>query len=221
MNYLEQQKFSVKTLYTLLFYCVCFAFLTGCAQESAYLENNTETRSIDLGEDVNATAGDAITLSSSVNNLDADALTYHWEQISGDAVSLTEDDKDYLAFTTTENDTLAFNVTATDSEGIEYTDTINVTVLPIDESTQGSVQISWNAPTENEDGSSLTNLAGYKIYYGQSEVALDISVLINDSQQTTYKINNLEYDHTYFFCVAARNTQGLESECSDTIEFAL
>ena len=32
----------------------------------------------------------------------------------------------------------------------------------------GSITLSWTAPTENEDGSALTDLAAYKIYYGTS-----------------------------------------------------
>jgi len=30
----------------------------------------------------------------------------------------------------------------------------------------GSALLSWNAPSTNEDGTPLTDLAGYKIYYG-------------------------------------------------------
>ena len=122
--------------------------------------------------------------------------------------------------TTTENDILAFNVTATDSDGNEYTDSISVNVLAVTDSTKVSVQISWEAPTLNEDGSSLTNLAGYKIYYGQSETNLDTSLSVNDPLQTSFKIDQLAPDHRYFFCVSAYNSQGKESKCSDVVEHA-
>ena len=29
-----------------------------------------------------------------------------------------------------------------------------------------SVSLAWNSPSTNEDGSQLTDLAGYKVYYG-------------------------------------------------------
>lgn len=34
---------------------------------------------------------------------------------------------------------------------------------------RGSATLSWTPPTKNTDGSRLTDLAGYKIYYGTSE----------------------------------------------------
>ena len=33
----------------------------------------------------------------------------------------------------------------------------------------GSATLSWTPPTTNTDGSSLTNLAGYKVYWGPSQ----------------------------------------------------
>lgn len=35
-----------------------------------------------------------------------------------------------------------------------------------------SVTLSWDAPTKNEDGSDLTDLLGYKVYYGTSPSSL-------------------------------------------------
>ena len=37
----------------------------------------------------------------------------------------------------------------------------------------GSAELTWTAPTQNEDGTPLTNLAGYKIRYGSSYGALN------------------------------------------------
>ncbi len=36
----------------------------------------------------------------------------------------------------------------------------------------GSAELTWTAPTQNEDGSALTNLAGYKVRYGTSPGSL-------------------------------------------------
>ena len=36
----------------------------------------------------------------------------------------------------------------------------------------GIAELTWTAPTQNEDGTALTNLAGYKVRYGQSPGAL-------------------------------------------------
>ncbi len=40
----------------------------------------------------------------------------------------------------------------------------------------GSATLSWKPPTENADGSALTNLAGYRIYYGRNRDNLTESV---------------------------------------------
>ena len=40
----------------------------------------------------------------------------------------------------------------------------------------GSATLSWEAPTTNTNGTALTDLAGYRIYYGPSAEQLDQSV---------------------------------------------
>ena len=46
----------------------------------------------------------------------------------------------------------------------------NITVHQIAE---GSATLSWMPPTENADGSALTDLAGYRIYYGRNPNTLN------------------------------------------------
>src|ERR1700686_4746433 len=45
--------------------------------------------------------------------------------------------------------------------------------------TVGAAALSWTAPDQNTDGSTLTNLAGYRIYYGTSANTLDQVIQIN------------------------------------------
>jgi len=52
-----------------------------------------------------------------------------------------------------------------DGAGGTVNDTDNVTVV---KKNNGTALLSWTAPTENSDGSPLTDLAGYKIHYGSS-----------------------------------------------------
>src|SRR5690606_32266329 len=44
----------------------------------------------------------------------------------------------------------------------------------------GAAELSWEAPTENEDGSPLTDLAGYKIYWGTQPDEYTNSVTIDN-----------------------------------------
>jgi hypothetical protein len=79
----------------------------------------------------------------------------------------------------------------------------------------GSASLSWTPPTRNTDGSTLTNLAGYKIYYGTSSGALNKTVQISNAGVSSYVIENLS-PATYYFAVKAYTTKGVESALSNT-----
>jgi hypothetical protein len=78
----------------------------------------------------------------------------------------------------------------------------------------GSATVSWTAPTANNDGSALTDLAGYRVAYGRSAASLDQSVSVNGVGLTTYRVEGLAVGE-WFFAVYAVNTQGIESEGSN------
>ncbi len=44
--------------------------------------------------------------------------------------------------------------------------------ISVDQISTGSVTLSWYPPTQNADGSPLTDLAGYRVYYGHSADSL-------------------------------------------------
>jgi hypothetical protein len=77
----------------------------------------------------------------------------------------------------------------------------------------GRAALSWTPPTENTDGSALSNLAGYRVYYGASAGALTQKVDINNAGLTAYVLENLPAGTTYF-AVVAINSAGVESALS-------
>ncbi len=81
--------------------------------------------------------------------------------------------------------------------------------------TTGSASLSWTAPTTNNDGSPLTDLAGYHIYYGASADLLTSQIDVVGSSTTSYVVNNL-VSGTWYFAVTAFNSVGLESDLSNT-----
>ena len=201
---------------------MCLLVLFSCGQSET--TNNSIDQNIELSADSHASIGDTITITSSPNNLNADELTYQWEQTEGNSVVLSVTDTDSLHFTATESDTLVFTLTASNEQGEEYTNSISITIDPTEyeeDEQHYSVQLYWEAPIENEDGSLLNNLAGYIIYYGQSEKQLDNTVLITDPTKVEYEINQLESEFNYYFCVSAYNTKGRESQCSEIVNIAL
>jgi Putative Ig domain len=50
----------------------------------------------------------------------------------------------------------------------------------------GSAALSWTAPTQNTDGSALTDLAGYRVYHGTSPSALSDVVQVPGATSTSY-----------------------------------
>lgn len=75
------------------------------------------------------------------------------------------------------------------------------------------VTINWMPPTENTDGTALTNLAGYNIHYGTASGALTQTISISNPGIATYVVQNLT-PGTYYFAVAAVNASGTESPLS-------
>ena len=79
----------------------------------------------------------------------------------------------------------------------------------------GSMQLSWTAPTENVNGSALTNLAGYRIYYGVQPGGYNGSVDVNVSSATQYDLSVPV--GTYYLAMTALDADGNESGYSNQI----
>ncbi len=74
----------------------------------------------------------------------------------------------------------------------------------------GAVTVSWTAPIRNADGTPLTDLAGFRIYWGTHEGDYPNSVTIDNPGVTTYVVDQL-LPATYYFVVRAVNKDGVES----------
>ena len=86
--------------------------------------------------------------------------------------------------------------------------------ITVDQIGMGSATLSWVSPTQNEDGSQLTDLAGFKIYYGTSTGDYSNEITINNPGVTTYVVNNLP-SNTWYFVSTAFNASGVESRFSN------
>ena len=76
--------------------------------------------------------------------------------------------------------------------------------------------LSWSAPTTNSDRSALTNLAGYRIYFGTSSTSLTNSITVSSVGITSYVIGNLN-PGTYYFAIMAYSTAGVRSRLSNIV----
>ena len=80
----------------------------------------------------------------------------------------------------------------------------------------GGVNVSWMPPTTATDGSTLTDLAGYNIYYGTNPSALTQKVQVTNIGVTTSVITGLA-SGTWYFVVTSYTTQGTESVPSNVV----
>lgn len=80
--------------------------------------------------------------------------------------------------------------------------------------TFGSATLSWTPPTENTDGSVLTDLAGYKIYYGTEAGNYTSSITLDNPDAASYVVESLPAGNTYYFVITAFTFVDLESEYS-------
>lgn len=79
---------------------------------------------------------------------------------------------------------------------------------------QGSVDLSWQKPTTNSDGSTLNDLNGFKVYYGTS--SRNYSKSINVGNNSSVTIGDLT-PGTWYFAVTAFDHTGNESGYSNEL----
>jgi hypothetical protein len=86
---------------------------------------------------------------------------------------------------------------------------------PAGVSGSGNVTLSWEAPTSNTDGTPLSDLSGYRIYYGSNPAELSESIPVNVGIQT-YVVDDL-HSGTWYFAVVAVTSEGTESSLSNIV----
>lgn len=103
-------------------------------------------------------------------------------------------------------------ISVSDGQASASLDAFTITV-GADGAVTTDVTVSWIAPTENLDGSALTDLAGFEIAYGPSESTLTQTVRIENPSIDQYQIEDLVAG-TYYFGIKAFTASGDESALS-------
>jgi hypothetical protein len=78
----------------------------------------------------------------------------------------------------------------------------------------GAATVEWLAPLTATDGSTLTNLAGYRIYYGTDVTRMTSRIEVKNAGVLSYVVEGLK-PATYYFAVTAINVHGQESARSN------
>lgn len=101
-------------------------------------------------------------------------------------------------------------ITVTDGKTATRLNAFSISVTQI---SNGSAMLSWIPPAFNTDGTPLTNLSGYRIYYGTSPAALTRAVDVANAGVASYLVENLS-PATWHFAIKAV-AGGVESDLSN------
>ena len=82
-------------------------------------------------------------------------------------------------------------------------------------SAEGTLTVSWQPPTRNTDGTSLTDLTGYTLYYGTKPGVYTQTQSIDDPTATHAVIHGLQPGVRYFVAISANNKAGGHSALSN------
>ncbi len=106
------------------------------------------------------------------------------------------------------------NVIVSASNG-QYTSALPAFSITVNSQTAatGVATVYWVPPTKNTNGTALTDLAGFLIYYGTSPSSLSHSVQVASATETKYLVSNLAAG-MWYFAGRAYTTTGVQSAMS-------
>jgi hypothetical protein len=157
-------------------------------------------------------AGVAYSFTPTANDADGDTLAFSISGKPSWATFSTATGK--LSGTPTSTQVGSYsNIVITVSDGKASTSLPAFGITVTQPASSGTANLSWTAPTQNTDGSALTDLAGYRVYHGTSPDALNEMYQVGSPTTTTYSFSQLA-SGTHYFAVAAYNVTGVESALS-------
>jgi hypothetical protein len=102
---------------------------------------------------------------------------------------------------------------------IAVTQAAPTTVTPPVAASTGSATLAWTPPTETASGTVLTNLAGYRVYYGTTPETQETLTLPN-AGLTRYVMTGLA-KATWYFAITAYDANGQESAPTEVLSLAV
>ena len=87
----------------------------------------------------------------------------------------------------------------------------------------GVLDASWTAPTTNADGSSLTDLASYRVYYSTTNppcpggpflTVASSTARPTPDQKVSVRLTGLTMGQLYYVAIATVNSRGMLSGCT-------
>jgi len=190
--------------------------------------SGTDTGSVT--EDIDPDNDGLLESSGKLNIFDADSgeANFKTAGIAGNYGNLFIDTSGNWSYSTNNNQSviqnLGSNNTLIESFTVYSADntshTILITINGVNETnTTSDITLSWASPTEREDNTPLTlsEIAGYKVYYGTTSGQYNNSTIINSGDTTSYLFEAFASD-TYYFAITTLDTDGRESQKSTEVQ---
>jgi Putative Ig domain len=111
-------------------------------------------------------------------------------------------------------------IAATDGNSVSALPDFTITVTAPAGSSSSVVTLAWTPPSQNDDGTTLVDLAGYKIHYGDKPGTYTKTVSVSNPGLTRYVLDSLPAGKHYI-AMTAYNVQGLESGFSPEVSVSL
>jgi putative Ig domain-containing protein len=162
-----------------------------------------------------ATAGQGYSFTPQAADADKDAVTFTiankpaWAAFNASTGALTG-----TPAATDVGNYAGIEIAATDGKAVTALPTFAITVSAA--TATNNVSVSWSPPTQNADGSTLTDLAGYKIHYGTQAGAYTGNISVNNAGLTRYELDSLPKGKI-FIAMTAVNSAGAESDYSSEV----
>ncbi|AMN48237.1 hypothetical protein ACG33_14250 [Steroidobacter denitrificans] len=157
-------------------------------------------------------AGVAYSFRPTASDPEGDNLTYSIKRLPAWASFNTNTGR--LSGTPAESDAGSYaNIVISVSDG-KNTTSLPAFMITVVKSSTGVATVQWTPPTENSDGTPLTDLAGFRVKYGKSASTLDQTADIENPGVATYVVEDLT-SGTWYFAVLAYTSSGIESGLSN------
>jgi len=162
------------------------------------------------------TAGQPYAFGPKATDLDGNALTF---SIANKPAWATFDATTGTLYGTPTAASSTSNVTISVSDGKVRASlapfSINILPAPLALAT-----LRWTPPTQNTDGTTITNLTGYKVSYGNATRTYSVELNISGAATNSVVIEDLQ-PGAYYFAVKAVNANGVVSDYSNEVSKVL
>lgn len=166
-----------------------------------------------------AQAGRAYSFRPSAADADGNPLTF---SISGQPSWATFDTTTGTLYGTPGDANVATfsNIVISVSDG-KVTASLPAFSICVEPAPTGNATVRWVPPTRNVDGSMVSNLTGYKVFYGNAPGQYTQTLSVPVATMNSVVIEGLALGNTWYFAVKAVNAYGLESDYSTVASKAM